>query len=144
MDGACVVTATDTIGQTVTLPAESGKARRYRVEVWARYFPKAFLNPALYPTLDAAQIIDRIALPGTAPITTDTSDLRTLKCEMWTGTNYPSPAGGAEFHDFAALQWRPVTFEYEAVPYRTGTQLSFRLSCPDGEIQIGKTQVWEI
>ncbi|MNF16432.1 hypothetical protein D3C80_2194470 [compost metagenome] len=63
---------------------------------------------------------------------------------MWTGTNYPNPAGGAEFRDFAALQWRPITFEYEAAAYRTGNQLSFRLSCPDGEIQIGKTQVWEI
>ena len=143
VDGVCVISATNTIGQAVTLPAENGRKRRYRLQGWARYFPKAFLDPARYPGIDLSQVIDRIALPNNAPITTDTCDLRTLKCEMWTGGTYPA-AGGAEFFDFAALQWRPIVFEFDALPYRTGSTLTFRLSCLDGEIQVGKTQFWEV
>ncbi|MNR61046.1 hypothetical protein D3C85_1826770 [compost metagenome] len=63
---------------------------------------------------------------------------------MWTGgAAYPA-AGGAEHVDFAALQFRPIAFEFDAVPYRTGSTINFRLSCPDGEIQVAKTQFWEI
>lgn len=144
VDGVCVISATDMIGQVVPLPAENGQARRYRLVVWARYFPKAFLDPTLYPGIDLTQVIDRIAQPNSAPITSDTHDLRTLKCEMWTGSAAYPAAGGAEFMDFAALQYRPIAFEFDAVPYRTGSTINFRLSCPDGEIQVAKTQFWEI
>lgn len=143
VDGVCTVSTTDMIAQAVALPAESGIPRRYRLEVWARYFPKAFLDPSLYPGIDQSQVVNRIAQPSGALITTDTNDLRTLKCEMWNGDSYPT-AGGAEFVDFAALQWRPIAFEFDAVPYRTASKLNFRLSCTDGEIQIAKTQLWEI
>lgn len=143
VDGVSVVTATDTLTQAVTLPADEGRPRKYRLIVWARYFPKAFLRPALYPGLDASQIVDRGLNPSSATITSDTVDLRTLKCEMWAGTSYPT-AGGAEFHDFAGMQWRPVAFDYEAVPYITGSTINFKLSCTDGEIQVGKVTVQEI
>ncbi|EFI60752.1 MULTISPECIES: GDSL-type esterase/lipase family protein [Comamonas] len=142
-DGVCVISSSNTIGQAIALPADGGRVRKYLLTVWARYFPKAFLNPSLYPGLDPAQIIDRMAVPGGAPITPDTSDLRTLKAEIWSGGPYPGP-GGAEFFDFAPLQWRPVEFVFEAVPYRTGANISFRLSCPDGEIQVGKASFCEV
>ncbi len=143
IDGVTVVSTTATIAQAFALPADEGRPRKYRLIVWARYFPKAFLRPALYPGLDASQIVDRGVNPSSATITPDTVDLRTLKCEMWTGTSYPA-AGGAEFHDFAGMQWRPVAFDYEAVPYITGSTINFKLSCTDGEIQVGKVTVQEI
>lgn len=143
VDGVTVITAEDTIAQTVTLPADEGRSRKYRVTVWARYFPKAFLRPEVYPGLDPAQVVDRGLFPAQPTITADSVDLRTLKCEMWTGTSYPS-GGGAEFNDFVATQWRPVVFDYEAIPYATGNKLTFKLSCTDGEIQIGKVQVQEM
>lgn len=143
VDGVCVISSANTIGQTIALPEDDGRVRKYLLTVWARYFPKAFLNPDLYPGLDPAQIINRVSEPGAAPITPDTSDLRILKAEVWTGEAYPVP-GGAEFFDFAPLQWRPVEFVFEAVPYRTGQNVSFRLSCPDGEIQIAKASWKEI
>lgn len=143
VDGVSVVTSTRMLGQAVTIPADEGRPRRYRITVWARYFPKAFLRPEVYPGLDAAQVIDRGLNPTAAPVTQHTLDLRTLKCEIWTGSSYPT-AGGAEFQDFAAMQWRPIKFDYDAVPYITGTTLNFRLSCPDGEIQIGKVLMQEI
>lgn len=141
VDGVCTVTSTDMIGQTVTVPSSATAKRRYRLTVWARYFPKAFLDPTLYPGLDASQIIDRIASPNGAPITPDSSDLRTLKCEVWTGS-YPA-AGGAEFTDFAALFWRPVEFLIE-VPHLSVGSFSFRLSCVDGEVQVAKVSVREV
>lgn len=144
VDGVCVISAANTIGQTVTIPAvETGRARRYLLTAWARHFPKAFLDPSLYPGIDATQVVDRIANPAGAPITTDTCDLRTLKAEVWAGAGYPG-AGGAEFFGFAALQWRPVEFIVEVPPYRASGTMSFRLSCPDGEIQIAKASWKEI
>lgn len=143
VDGVCVITADDTVAQTVSLPSDNTRARRYQIEVMARYFPKAYFDASLYPGLDPEQIIDRKTSSLPAPITKDTSDLRRLKCEMWTGETYPT-AGGAEYQDFAALQWRPVVFEFDAMPYRTTDKLTFRLSCVDGEIQIGKVQFWEV
>lgn len=143
VDGVTVVTASDTLAQAVSLPADEGRPRKYRLTVWARYFPKAFLRPEVYPGLDPAQVIDRTANPNSAPITQHTNDLRTLRCEMWTGSSYPA-AGGAEFQDFAAMQWRPIRFDYDALPYITGNTLNFKLSCPDGEIQIAKAQLQEI
>lgn len=143
IDGVSVINADRTLAQAVALPADDGRPRKYRATVWARYFPKAFLRPAVYPGLDPDQVIDRGANPSSAPITQHTLDLRTLKCEMWTGTSYPT-AGGAEFQDFAALQWRPIHFDYDALPYITGNTLNFKLSCPDGEIQVGKVLIQEI
>lgn len=142
VDGVCTITATKIIGQTVTVPDSPGAKRRYKLIVWARYFPKAFLNNATY-ALDAAQVIDRIAFPSDAPITTDTSDLRTLKCEIWAGSGAYGGAGGAELTDFAPLFWRAVEFCLE-VPPLMGNVFSFRLSCPDGEIQIAKCSIREV
>lgn len=143
IDGVSVITSTATLAQAVTLPADEGRRRKYRMTVWARYFPKAFLRPEVYPGLDPTQVIDRGVNPGSAPITQYTLDLRTLRCEMWTGTSYPA-GGGAEFQDFAAMQWRPIHFDYDALPYITGNTLNFKLSCPDGEIQVGKVLIQEI
>lgn len=142
VDGVAVVRVGDTIGQSVVLPTETGAVRRYRITVWARHFPKAFLDPAKYPTLDTAQIVNRIDNPSAAPITSETNDLRTLKGEVWSGASYPTQ-GGAEFFDFAALQWRPVEFDVEVLPFQ-GPTLSFRLSCPDGEVQVAKVSFKEI
>lgn len=142
VDGVVVISAADTIGKTVALPAETGALRRFRITVWARYFPKAFLDPAKYPTLDAAQIVNRITTPAGATITPDTHDLRTVKCEIWEGAAYPT-WGGAEFFDFAPLFWRPIEFVFELQPYKA-TSLSFRLSCPDGEVQVAKVFFQEI
>ena len=143
IDGVTVVTSADTLTQAITLPADDGRPRRYRLTVWARYFPKAFLRPEVYPGLDAAQVVDRSANPTAATITQHTNDLRTLRCEMWTGSSYPA-AGGADFQDFAATQWRAIRFDYCAIPYITGNTLNFKLSCPDGEIQIAKALIQEI
>ncbi len=138
VDGVCVISSVKTIGQTVALPSvETGRKRRYMLTVWTRYFPKAFLDRSLYPGIDTSQVVDRIANPAGATITSDTCDLRTLKAEVWGDVAYPTQ-GGAEFFGFAALQWRPVDFVVEVPPYRAAPSLSFRLSCPDGEIQIAK------
>jgi hypothetical protein len=141
VDGVCTLTATDTIGQPVTIAASVTTKRRFKLTVWARYFPKAYLDNATYG-LDAAQVVDRIAFPAASTITPDTADLRTVKCEVWAGTGYPS-AGGAEFTDFAALFWRPVEFLLE-IPPLLGSTFSFRLSCTDGEVQIAKVSLREV
>lgn len=143
VDGVCTITSSNHIGQTVTLPAHEGRVRKYMLTVWARYFPKAFLDPSLYPSLDTSQIINRITYPNDATITTNTDDLRTLRLEIWGGTSYPD-AGGAEFIDFATLQWRPINFVFEAAPYIIPNQLSFGISCTDGEIQIAKVSFREV
>lgn len=142
IDGVCVISAADMIGQVITLPADEGRVRRYQVRVWARHYPKAFLTPAKYPTFDANQIVDRVIYPNGATITTDTNDLRTLKAEVWSGTSMPSN-GGAEFFNFVALQWRPVDFVYEVLPYKSA-EIAFRLSCIDGDIQVGKVTINEV
>lgn len=143
VDGACTISASNTIGQTVTLSAETGLFRRYRLTAWVRYFPKAWLDTTLYTGLDPNQVIDRIANPTLAPITAGSFDLRTLKCEVWAGASYPT-AGGAEYTDFAPLWWRPIEFVIDAPAYRTGASISFRLSCPDGEVQVSKVSFKEV
>lgn len=143
VDGVCVISDLNTISHSIPLPAETGQLRRYELKVFARYFPKAFLDPSLYPGIDLSQVIDRIANPGTPTITSNTLDVRTLKCEVWSGASYPT-GGGVEFFDFAPLQWRPISFIYEALPYRTAESLTFKLSCPDGEIQVAKVVCKEI
>lgn len=143
----CVISANNKIGQTVTLPNPGIVGKRYKLVVWARYFAKAFLNNTAY-NLDASQVIDRTA-PGVtyeanSPINKDTNDIRTLRVEYSFASTIDA-ANGVEVDDFAWLGWRGVEFPIDvpASPFG-GTSFTFRLSCPDGEIQIAKVQLKEI
>jgi len=147
VSAVCVLTATDMIGRSLTLATPGLAGKRYAVTVYARYFPKAFVdrsNP-LYSSLDSAQVIDRIANPSSAPIDADSHDFRTLRMEYAFAASIDPTVGGGELDEFASLYWRPVVFYVDMPPAPLGTgAFSFRLSCPDGEIQVAKVLIQEV
>ncbi|EPP5326253.1 hypothetical protein ACXP2N_08135 [Vibrio alginolyticus] len=145
VDKVCVVSANEKVGQAFAYP--TNKKAKFRVTVWCRFYPKAFLNNSHYQ-LDPTQVIDSskpgISFDANAELTEKSLDVRTLKMEVWEGEQYPA-FGGAPFTDMVCLSWRPVEFDIytPSAPQGSG-KLSFELSCPDGEIQIAKVTVREV
>ncbi|STQ75543.1 SGNH/GDSL hydrolase family protein [Grimontia hollisae] len=131
--------------QSINVPVD--ERRQYRVRVWCRHFPKAYLDNSHYG-LDPEQVIDSsqagVTFDTHAELTESSVDVRRVQLEWWAGTEEPAK-GGARLTDFACLAWRPVDFYLylPAAPLGTGT-VSFSLSSPDGEIQIAKVSVKEV
>ncbi|HBC3499868.1 TPA: hypothetical protein KDY90_002649 [Vibrio parahaemolyticus] len=146
VEGVITLSATNKLGQVVTLPSADHNGNTYQLTVWARYWPKAYLDNSIY-NFDSSQVIDRFSYPGFdlySPITEVSNDIRSLKCEWLFGSSLPT-AGGIVDMDFAALAWRPVTFYFYQPPGPLGTnELFFQLSCPDGEIQIAKCSLRKV
>ncbi|MGI3073687.1 SGNH/GDSL hydrolase family protein [Vibrio alginolyticus] len=146
VEGVITVSSANKLGQVVSLPSADHNGNTYQLTVWARYFPKAYLDNSIY-NFDSSQVVDRFAYPNFdqhSPITEESNDIRTLKCEWLFGSSLPS-AGGIVDVDFTALAWRPVTFYFYQPPGPLGTnELFFQLSCPDGEIQIAKCSLRKV
>lgn len=140
--GVCVIGAGQSVAQSVTLPNPGTAGRRYRVSVWARNFPKAFVDNSVYG-FPAGQVVDRIANPGSPTITSDGCDLRTLVLE-WAPGAIPG-SGTSVQRGVVGLAWLPVDFDIYCPPApRGGTSTTIRLSCSDGEIQLAKVSVKEV
>ncbi|KZL04534.1 hypothetical protein PsAD2_04617 [Pseudovibrio axinellae] len=141
----CEITATDTLSQTVVLAAGAAE-KRYILTVWARYFPSAYLDNSIYG-LDPAQVIDSseggVDFDTHSLITQDTADVRTLVVEYSHADSLPA-TGGVRVSDFAALCWRGVEIPITLLPEPLGRDdFTFKLSCPDGVIQIAKVSMRE-
>lgn len=128
------------IKQSVTVPK---LGTDYKLTVWCRYFPKAYLDNAHY-NLDPNQVIQRgvdgSSLTGSM-ITTETSDIRTLQVAY----KFSSTAGVVVAKDFTGLYWRGVEMIIhvpDAPNGAAGLELTF--SCTDGEIQIAKINLEEL
>ncbi|MFW1942911.1 SGNH/GDSL hydrolase family protein [Acinetobacter guillouiae] len=141
IDGVVTLSTGNYLQQSVSF-ASSDDVRVFKVTVWARYYAKAYfdMTNSKYSSLDASQIIDRNQSGAVAPISRDTLDLRNLKIETWTETTYPV-SGGADQQDYVGLQWRPVDFYIEVLPFES--TLNIRLSASDS-VQLAKLSVKEV
>lgn len=137
------VTNVNTVGRSITLPKVNAS---YRLTVWCRNFPKAFTDNSL-GKYDATQVINTSAgktYPADAPITSDTNDIKTLRLQYNFAPTLDATKA-AVTTDFACLGWRGVEFDiYVADTPLASGELTFNLSCLDGEIQIAKIELKEI
>ncbi|MCH7317947.1 hypothetical protein MMP64_08340 [Acinetobacter sp. ANC 5659] len=141
VDGVVTLTPSNFIEQSIVFPS-CEEVRTFKVVVWARYFPKAFLditNPK-YASLDPSQIVDRNQPGVLQPINKDSLDIQVLKLETWAESTKPN-SGGADHFDFVGMQWRPVVFNIEVQPYTTN--LTINLKAEEGSIQVAKVSVKE-
>lgn len=138
-----VVNSTNSVRQTVALPK---LGTRYRLTVWARHYPKAFLDNSKYQ-LDASQVIDRSSnnsYPANSEITSDSVDLRRLTLKYAFADNL-TLANTVTTSDFVALMWRGVEFDIDVPDAPLGVpNFTFDLSCLDGQIQLAKVTLQEI
>ena len=142
VDGVCVLTTSNSIQQSVTLSTKEDM-RTFKVVVWGRYFPKAFLDRTLaaYSSLDAAQITDRSIGGNVSDITKDSFDVKRIQLLSWGTTTQPSYVGAYQT-GFAGLFYRPITFYVEVQPYET--QLNIKISALDNDVQIAKVSIKEV
>lgn len=142
VDGVCVLTTSNSIQQSVTL-SNKEDTRTFKVVVWGRYFPKAFLDRTLaaYSSLDAAQITDRSIGGNVSDITKDSFDVKRIQLLTWGTTTQPSYVGAYQT-GFAGLFYRPMIFYVEVQPYET--QLNIKLSALDNDVQIAKVSIKEV
>ena len=142
VDGVCVLTTSNSIQQSVTFAAKED-LRTFKVVVWGRYFPKAFLDLTLaaYSSLDAAQITDRSINGNVSAITKDSFDVKRIQLLSWGKSTQPSYVGAYQT-GFAGLFYRPITFYVEVQPYET--QLNIKLSALDNDVQIAKVSIKEV
>ncbi len=142
VDGVCVLTTSNSIQQSVTLSTKEDM-RTFKVVVWGRYFPKAFLDRTLtaYSSLDAAQITDRSINGNVSDITKDSFDVKRIQLLSWGTATQPSYVGAYQT-EFTGLFYRPMTFYVEVQPYET--QLNIKLSALDDDLQIAKVSIKEV
>ncbi|CAB3967405.1 MULTISPECIES: PadR family transcriptional regulator [Burkholderia] len=133
------------IGQSVRLQRPVVE-RRYRLTVWARCFPPAFVDPDKIDSSigENKEFIDRSTYKGDTPITSATNDLKMLRLEYSFGNIIPN-GGGIYMENFVPLIWAPISFDfvYPAFP-RDNACFTFRCSAPSGEIQISKMSLREV
>lgn len=146
--GVVVVNQVDTIAQTAQLQPDPMTEKHYKLFVWCRYFPKAFLDNSVYQ-LDPEQVIDR-SQPGNSyelvsPITSNSFDLKRIQLEYFLdGADQQNAI--TVMNDFTGLMWRRVEFDIR-LPRETlsnSSNYSFRLSGPEGDVQIAKVQLREV
>lgn len=142
VDGVCILTPSNSIQQSVTF-ATKEDMRTFKVVVWCRYFPKAFLDRTLaaYSSLDAAQITDRSIGGNVSDITKDSFDVKRIQLLSWGTATQPAYVGAYQT-GFTGLFYRPMTFYVDVQPYET--QLNIKLSALDNDVQIAKVSVKEI
>lgn len=143
----CVLNETNAIKQTVDLTPNQFSDREYLVRVWARNFPKAFLDNSVY-NLDPNQVIDKsdpnVSYETHSLINENTHNLKVLQLRCSAGSEL-SETDSILNEGFVALQWRHVDFRIRVPKLPFGqSKHTIELSSKEGEIQIAKVQLMEI
>lgn len=132
----------ESIGQALNMsPTE--EERKFRLQVWARYFPKGYLDmsKSIYAGFDQNQVVDSRSNP--APVTRESIDVRRLFANVRVSDGEANwTVGSTAYSDIVGLTWKPVTFYINVAPYTSG--ISLNLTAPDGELQIARLSIKEV
>lgn len=148
VSGVTVINSVDKLMQTASLQPDPLSEKNYKLLVWCRNFPKAFLDNSVYQ-LNAVQVVDS-SQPGNtydqvSPVTSDSFDLKSIQLEYFID-GVDNVNSITTMTDFTGLMWRRVEFDIR-LPRATMSQnanYAFRLSGLDGDIQIAKVQLREV
>ncbi|HAT2866189.1 TPA: hypothetical protein I8374_000592 [Serratia marcescens] len=136
------IPAGESIGQTLNM-APTEEERKFRLQVWARYFPKGYLDmsKSIYAGFDPNQVVDSRSNP--APVTRESIDVRRLHANVRVSDGEANwTVGSTAYSDIVGLTWRPVNFYINVAPYTS--EISLNLTAPDGELQIARLSIKEV
>ncbi|HHT0205178.1 TPA: SGNH/GDSL hydrolase family protein [Raoultella planticola] len=135
-----------TIGITSPADRDITQPLTLQVELWGRYFPKAFLDNSIY-NLDPAQVVDSSqpenTFPAASPVTSDTCDFRTVTLRSAFGASMNLPNTITQ-REFTGLFWRPMRFILETPPYETISQITLEITSDSDYIQLAKIFIKEV
>ncbi|HHL1998739.1 TPA: SGNH/GDSL hydrolase family protein [Klebsiella pneumoniae] len=135
-----------TIGITSPADRDITQPLTLQVELWGRYFPKAYLDNSIY-NLDPEQVVDSSqpgnTFPVASPITSDTCDFRTVTLRSAFGASMNLPNTIAQ-RDFTGLFWKPMRFILEIPPYETVSQITLEITSDSDYIQLAKIFIKEV
>lgn len=143
------VTSSNKIGQATSVTASREIATVFRVRVMARYWPKPFLNNSLsgygFP---ADEVIDTSLgniYPDNSLITEDTYDFRRLKLESLFSAGASTSFTTYEAQEkVVGLYWTLVDFYVSTISSVLPGTFNWRLSGPDGAVQVAWVSVREV
>ena len=119
---------------------------KLQIELWARYFPKAYLDNSSYK-LDPTQVVDSSqpgnAFPESSPITSDTCDFRNVTLRTSLGATM-TPQNTITQSDFTCLFWRPLKYIIEIPPYVSVSQLTLEITSESDYVQAAKIFIKEV
>ena len=119
---------------------------KLQIELWARYFPKAYLDNSIYK-LDPTQVVDSSqpgnAFPESSPITSDTCDFRNVTLRTSLGATM-TPQNTITQSDFTCLFWRPLKYIIEIPPYVSVSQLTLEITSESDYVQAAKIFIKEV
>ncbi|HHR5622789.1 SGNH/GDSL hydrolase family protein [Klebsiella pneumoniae] len=133
---------------SVVMPAtrDFTQSVKLQVELWARYFPKAYLDNSIYK-LDPTQVVDSSqpgnTFPASSPITSDTCDFRNVTLRTSLGATM-TPQNTITQSDFTCLFWRPLKYIIEIPPYVSVSQLTLEITSESDYVQMAKIFIKEV
>ena len=146
--GVIEVTSANKIRQGTAVVASKERQTVYRLRVWARYWPKVFLDNTIagygFP---AAQVVDRSAgfvFPDDSPINYETFDWRLVTLEATFAAAAAAPTAYEKQEKMVGLYWTPLDFYVSTLTTAFPCTLNWQLSSSDGTVQIGKVSLVEV
>ncbi|MFL0011044.1 SGNH/GDSL hydrolase family protein [Klebsiella pneumoniae] len=135
-----------TVGITIPSSRDLTLPVTLQVELWGRYFPKAYLDNSIY-NFDPSQVVDSSqaenTFPAASPITSDTCDFRNVTLRASLGATM-TPQNTITQHDFACLFWRPLKYIIQIPPYVSISQLTLEITSESDYIQLAKIYIKEV
>ncbi|MGE0290286.1 MAG: hypothetical protein AB7P16_28725 [Bradyrhizobium sp.] len=144
------IDASAKVGQSITVQPSKELTTTFRVRAMCRYWPKAFLDNSLsgygFP---AGEVINRAggaaAYPNDSPITSDTYDFRKVRLEVLFSAAPSTSFTTYEAQDkIVGLYWTELDFLVSTLSSVLPASLNFRLSGPDGVVQVAKVSIREV
>ncbi|MGE0212286.1 MAG: SGNH/GDSL hydrolase family protein [Parvibaculaceae bacterium] len=137
------------VGQSITVQPSKELTTTFRVRVMCRNWEKLFADNSLsgygFP---AGEVIDRSGgalYPDDSPITSDTFDFRRLRLEVLFSAAPSTAFTTYEAQDkIVGLWWTELDFIVSTLSSVLPASLNFRLSGPDGVVQVAKVSLREV
>ncbi|MGE0213375.1 MAG: hypothetical protein AB7S41_16920 [Parvibaculaceae bacterium] len=143
------IDATAKVGQSITVQPSKELVTTFRIRAMCRYWPKPFLDNSLsgygFP---AGEVIDRAGgalYPDDSPITPDSYDFRRVRLEVLFSAAPSTSFTAYEAQDkIVGLYWTEIDFIVSTLSSVLPASLNFKLSGPDGVVQVAKVSIREV
>ena len=146
--GVIEVTSANKIRQSTAVVASKERQTVFRLQVWARYWPKVYLDNTIagygFP---AAQVVDRSAgfvFPDDSPINYESFDWRLVTLEATFAAAAGAPTSYEKQEQKVGIYWTPLDFYVSTLTTAFPCNLNWQLSSSDGTVQIGKVSLVEV
>ena len=135
-----------TVGISIPSTRDFTQPVTLQVELWGRYFPKAYLDNSIY-NFDPTQVVDSSraenTFPESSPVTSDTCDFRNVTLRTSFGSTM-TQQNTITSKDFTCLFWKPLKYIIEIPPYTTVSQLTLEIASESDYIQLAKIYIKEV